>query len=81
MKIWALFSIENEYNQPPNNLIKLYNQKPHFNDLKKVFLEMEPFSKFRAEDIGNVLRGNETRIGNADYRLEQIEIEQIEESP
>lgn len=77
MELWALFSEENEYNQPRNNLKKLYKNKPSFEVLIHQFYGETPLSDLEEEDIINVVRvlqGDEMRFSNTDYRLETVEV-------
>lgn len=68
-KVWALFSIENDYNQPENNLCVLWKYKPHFNTLMQHF-DCYPTAK----EVGDLTRGKSVRIGNTDYRIQEVEI-------
>jgi hypothetical protein len=71
--IWCIFSIENEYNQPMNNLYGWFPYKPSIVDLANVF--GVNFENAKDEDIVNIVqlfRGEEVRIDNTDFRLEQV---------
>lgn len=73
MKIWCLFSIENNYDQPMNNLEAFWSHKPTFGDVKKL---LDPELKYyvSADSIYDKLsRGEEVRFGGADYRIEEIQ--------
>ena len=72
-KIWALFSIENEYNQPDNNLEAWWNKKPTVNQIAKVIGIKEDIM------VEKVLKGFEVRISFVDYRLREIEEGKIKE--
>lgn len=48
-KIWCLFKIENEYDQPPNSLIAFWFEKPTLEQLSKA-LKID-FKQSRSEDI------------------------------
>jgi hypothetical protein len=63
MKIWCLFSIENEYNQPSNNLIAWWNEKPSQVKLQHIMLE---------SNVNKLLNGYTVRYGNIDFRLEEV---------
>jgi len=70
MKIWCLFSIANEYDQPDNNLEAWFLSKPDFKSLNKVL----GFNKSKAKLVGDLLRHGRCKdIGSADYRLEEVE--------
>ena len=66
MKLWILFSIANEYDQPYANLEGWWAEKPSFDILAKV---METSDE---DSINKILDGCAKRIGNADYRLEEV---------
>jgi len=77
--IWCLFSVENNYDQPSNNLIAWWSDKPSAVDLElviKVDLSIAPID---GEKVLKVWSGEEVRfndgcgLGGYDYRLEQIE--------
>ena len=70
MKIWCLFSVDNDYNQPPNNLVAWWMQKPTREQLAEA-IEIGPDQW--TEELDSILdmQGNE-RIGQTDYRLEQV---------
>ena len=70
-KIWALFSIANDYDQPENDLVAWWSGKPSFEILSGVFGIIIDKEKGHS-GIGKVLKGQEVRIGGADYRLEEI---------
>ena len=63
-KIWCLFSIYNEYNQPDNNLEAWWSTKPDFHDIRKI-INNDP-------DAGKLSRGEEVRYGRTDYRIQEI---------
>ena len=69
--IWALFSVDNEYNQPSNNLVAWWFEKPSFELLAKVIgIDFQG-----EENILNTVyihQGQERRIDGSDYRLEWI---------
>lgn len=69
----ALFSIANEYNQPSNNLVCLYDKQPSFDELAKVLNTSFPCVK--EEDtilITKLWQGKEIKWGTTEYRLETI---------
>jgi len=72
MKIWVLFSIANDYDQPENNLVAWWTDKPTFDVLAKT-LDITVDKQKGNPDIGRILQGQERRIGNTNYRLREIE--------
>ena len=71
-KIWALFSIANEYDQPENNLEAWWYEKPTFNMIAKLF-NITVDKKRGNSFIGKLLKGQEIREGWYNYRLREIE--------
>lgn len=72
MKIWCLFSIANEYDQPRNNLEAWWSHKPDFEKLASVI--KIPFDG--EKNILNIVylhQGQERRIFETDFRLVQVE--------
>ena len=70
----ALFSVENEYYQPMNNLVCLWKEKPSLETLCK-----DLGWKFPADSDKDTLAivtlwqgKEEVRIDNVDYRLETV---------
>jgi len=70
----ALFSVENEYDQPMNNLVCLWKDKPSLETLCK-----DLGWKFPADSDKDTLAivtlwqgKEEVRIDNVDYRLETV---------
>lgn len=72
MKIWALFSVANNYDQPPANLIAWWTKKPSFELLARVLHIVVDKTKGHPQ-IGQILKGMDIRIGDCDCRLEEIE--------
>lgn len=79
MKVWAIFSIENNYYQPDNNLVKLYRDKPTFEQLLRHFFESRDISEIEEIyliGIVEMLRGGEYEdINRTSYRLELVNVE------
>lgn len=78
MTVWAILSIENNYDQPDNNLEKLYKNKPTIEQLKTFFFEDSPIEELEEDHIFflvDILKGKESRFSNTDYRIEKIEVE------
>lgn len=77
MKVWAIFSIENDYNQPDNNLVVLYKNKPNFEQLFKRFSrqrELGELEEYEIVGIVGMLSGNTYDFCGAEYRLEEVEV-------
>lgn len=78
MKVWAIFSIENEYNQPENNLEKLFKDKPTMKELNEWYQgHVDEDDGYKKEDrFEQMLDGEEIRFTKmgADYRLEEVEV-------
>lgn len=74
MKIWCLFSVENNYDQPSNNLICWWKDKPSIQTIAEA-LKVK-FEGGEDETIIKVVRihqGGDARFWNTDYRLEEVE--------
>lgn len=69
MKIWCLFSIDNDYNQPKNNLVAWWKNKPNKDQLSKALGVSENDALASSNEI---LSGKEVRVWDADYRLEEV---------
>lgn len=74
--IWCLFSVENNYDQPSNNLICAWEDKPGLEVLSNA-LGMD-FAQLNDKDIVAVVKvwvdEGGARIWNTDYRLQEIEL-------
>ena len=72
MKIWCLFGVENNYDQPPHNLVAWWKEKPSFEVL------MSALGGSMAKDshvviCANVFQGQEdVRFDNTDFTLSQV---------
>lgn len=81
MKVICLFSVANNYDQPDNNLIAVFEDKPTLDELSKV-LYSKKLAELNADDIVSVvdifkgIDNYEVRIEdhNKDYRLETIKV-------
>lgn len=73
----ALYSVENNYDQPDCNLVALFKNKPSIELLAKAIGKSFPCSSdsdtLAIVSIWSNLGGNGYRIGNTDYRLETVE--------
>lgn len=77
MKIWCLFSIENEYDQPDNNLVGWFQDKPSIEKLSKYLCcPLDKSSDDTIVRLIEVWKGNSVQLhgpGTTSYRLEEIE--------
>ena len=72
MKIWVLFSVDNEYNQPDCNLCCWWQDKPSVQILADCL--GVGFDKEKGhEKLDRVANGEEVDIARVLYRLEQVE--------
>lgn len=67
MKIWCLFSVDNEYDQPANNLVCWWMIKPSMSRLIEVLGTHDDIS------LNQLLVGKVIRLLDVDYRLELVE--------
>ena len=73
MKIWCLFSIDQNYDQPDNNLVAWYQTKPSIEQLAKDLGKAFPSTDDETTlTIVNIWAGKGGIIFNTDYRLEEI---------
>lgn len=75
-KIWCLFSIENNYDQPENNLVTWWSEKPTIERLAKYMCH--PLDKSSDEDLMVTVaiwrgQGSQYHLGDTHYRLEEVE--------
>ena len=72
----ALFSIENQYDQPENNLVALFKEKPSIELLAKALGKSFPCDKdsdtLAIVKIWKNESKNIYRLGNFYYRLEEV---------
>lgn len=71
MKIWCLFSIANNYDQPYANLEAWWVKKPDFAELA-IAVGITVDIKKGHSGIGRLLKNKESRIDDTDFRLEEI---------
>lgn len=79
MKAWAIFSIENNYYQPDNNLVALYKDKPTFEQLLSRFAngrELGELEEYEIIGIVSLLSGGKYKTFDCEYRLEEVEMEE-----
>ena len=72
-KVWILFSVANEYNQPENDLVAWWSEKPKIPDLLNVV------GLSQSTVIGLLLEGIDIGIGEATFRLRQIKEGKVED--
>jgi hypothetical protein len=63
--IWCLFSIENEYNQPMNNLVAWWQRKPSARRLAEML-------DCRLELAIELWNGERVVLNSVQYRLEEV---------
>ena len=77
MKLWILREDHNDYDQPPNNLCAIWTKKPTIENILEALGFPTDLTKLEEESLiksVSVLKGDkDIRIGNADYRLQQVE--------
>lgn len=69
--IWCLFSVENEYNQPENNLVAWWNDKPTI----EMILSKIGGNIHCDRDVvaaAHIYSGTGARHYNLDYRLQLV---------
>lgn len=71
MKIWCLLSVANNYDQPANNLIGWWVEKPTRQMIRE-FFGLELRYKNQREFADGVIAGREMRWYETDYRLEEL---------
>jgi hypothetical protein len=75
MKIWCLFSIDNNYDQPDNNLVCFWTEKPTLDILGQA-LNIGLLSAIDEEIISlvDIWRGNRARLHfDTEYRIQEVE--------
>lgn len=78
MKVWALFSVDlQQYNQPENNLETLFINKPSLDQLSKAIYGV-PLSELDDDDcilwIVGLYKNEEFIIPGTEYRIEEVEV-------
>lgn len=74
-KVWAVFSITDEYYQPDNNLVILYKQKPSFEQLVDLLFKGRKIEELSEDELiwtVDLLRGKVEFYG-IEFRLEEVE--------
>ncbi|GAF71220.1 unnamed protein product, partial [marine sediment metagenome] len=71
-EIYCLFSVDNEYDQPSNNLVCAWEKKPDLDGLGKALEYGFPHASDEITlGIVGIWKGEDIRLGDTDYRLEQ----------
>jgi len=72
--IWVLFSVANDYDQPGHNMVAWWSDKPNIPTVAEAMgLTFPNHSDATTLAIVRVWSGpGEARIGNTDYRLEEV---------
>jgi hypothetical protein len=71
MKIWVLLSVDNNYDQPDNNLVAWWECKPSILELGNAMEIKVDFRKGNAI-LGKIYKGEEVRFEETDFRLRNI---------
>ena len=73
----ALYSVENQYDQPDYNLVAIFKDKPSLELLAKAMGKLFPCNNdsdtLTIVNIWNNMDKNRYRLGDTDYRLETVE--------
>ena len=76
MKLWILKQDFNEYDQPDNNLAAIWTKKPTIQDILLALELPIDLTQLDQENLiasVSILKGDQVRLGNADYQLKQVE--------
>jgi len=71
MKIWCLFSIDNAYDQPENNLFAWWEHKPSLMEIGNAIGIQINWKKGDAT-LGRIFKGEEVRFDGRDFRLSEM---------
>ena len=77
MKVYAIFSIANNYDQPENNLEILFQNKPNFESLKTFFFDQLSIDKLRNSDIMflvDLMRGKSVRLYDHFHHIVEVSV-------
>lgn len=82
MKVWALFSVDlQKYDQPENNLEALFLNKPSLHQLSKAIYGGPLAEQITDENnvdsilwIVSLYKNNEVNIPGTVYRIEEVEV-------
>lgn len=71
--IWCLLSVDNNYDQPPNNLVAWWPDKPSLEVLAEAIgLKFPESDDEMTISVVKIWSGEARRIWNTDYRLELV---------
>lgn len=70
-KIWCLFSIANNYDQPEHNLVGWFKEKPSIEKLLRYF-RVDNTDDNAIIAIVRLFQGDEVSIGDMSYRFEEV---------
>ena len=74
----ALFSIDNDYNQPANNLVYIWKEQPSLEELAEAIGTTFPHvDDEKVLAVVNIWQGQEIMIGDTQYRLTDIKFGEI----
>ena len=71
---WFIFTVDNNYDQPPNNLLWWSYTKPSIDELSKAVMN-RPLADLDDKyiiHIVNMFRGEEVRIDETTYRMREM---------
>lgn len=72
-KAWFLFSVDNNYDQPPNNMVCWWSEKPKLEEVARaVDLDFPNGGDEAVLSVVNLWSGKEVRILDTDFRLEEV---------
>ena len=79
LAIWCLFSIENNYDQPDNNLVAFWHSKPSIEKIAEALgVKMDEAADEAIITIVNIYAGKgECRFDNTDFSLNTVEPGQV----
>ncbi len=74
LSIFCLFSIANDYDQPPNNLECFWTTKPTIEQVARgLEIDFPCYSDVDTLAVITIWKGEKARISNVDYRIESIQ--------
>ena len=69
--IWVLFSVQNDYNQPENNLEAWWIDKPTIHNVVEILGAARDSDAYKTARL--IVEGSDIRYAGVDYRLQQVE--------
>lgn len=72
-KIYCLFSLDNNYDQPPNNLVCFWHSKPTLEQVANGLSQSFP-GKTDEETLAivNIWNGQQVRLNDTNYWVQQV---------